>query len=201
MQKYEYYYEGAEFYCYPDTNVLINKFHIKNDVELDKVDRQISALKAVELGINHINGKFDFVHICEIHRYLFGDIYEWAGQARKGGFMSKGGSIFTNSDFIESNFNDYYEKLIKENYLKNLDKSIFCERLSYFMGEVNSIHPFRDGNGRTARLYFSQLAANAGYKLLFNKIDKDELLLADVLAYQGNYRLLTEILNQITTQI
>ena len=201
MQEYKYYYEGANFYCYPDTNVLINKFHIKDDAELDKMERRISSLKALELGNRLCKNTFDFTHFCEIHHYLFCDLYEWAGQPRKGGFMSKGNTLFANSDFIESLFVEYYEKLEKENFLKGLDKTTFCERLAYFMGEVNTIHPFREGNGRTTRLYFAQLAENASYKLLFNKIDKDELLLADVLAYQRNYMLLIDILNQIATSI
>ena len=198
MQEYEYYYEGANFYCYPDTNILINKFHIKDGVELDKMERRITSLKGIELGNKPYENKFDFAHLCAVHYYLFCDIYEWAGQARKGGFMSKGSTIFANSDFIESRFNDYYEKLQNENFLKGLTKPEFCERLAAYMSEVNSIHPFREGNGRTARIYFTQLAENVGYKLLFNKMDKDELLLADVLAYHNNYRLLIDILNQIT---
>ena len=111
--------------------------------------------------------------------------------------MSKGGSIFSNSDYIESNFNDYYEKLQTKNFLKGLKQSSFCQEMAFCMSEVNFIHPFREGNGRTTRIYFMQLAENAGYKLRFNKIDKDELLLADVLAYRGNHQLLIEILNQI----
>ena len=201
MQKYEYYYEGAAFYCYPDTDVLINKFHIKNSEDLDRVEKRISSLKAVELTNHPVSGCFDFSHLCAIHRYLFSDIYEWAGQPRKGGFMSKGGSIFSNSDYIESNFMDYFEKLQDKNYLKGLELNSFCKELAFCMSEVNSIHPFREGNGRTARIYFSQLVENAGYKLRFNKIDKEDLLLADVLAYRGNHQLLIEILNQIVSPI
>ena len=198
MQEYEYNYEGAEFYCYPGTGILINKFGIREYEKLDEIEKKITGLKLLEFQENPIAPTFDFDYFCRIHQFLFVELYEWAGKPRKEGFMTKGSSIFARADFIESLFSDYYEKLRKENYLKNLDKSAFCERLAYFMGEVNAIHPFREGNGRTARLYFSQLAENAGYKLLFNKIDKDELLLADVLAYQGNYQLLIGVLNQIT---
>ena len=201
MQEYEYYYEGANFYCYPEANVLINKLHLKDGGKLDQTERKINLLKLIEFNKNPIRGNFNFTHFCDIHHYLFCDLYEWAGHPRKGGFMSKGNTLFANSDFIESLFADYYEKLEKENFLKGLDKTIFCERLAYFMGEVNTIHPFREGNGRTTRLYFAQLAENAGYKLLFSKVDKDELLLADVLAYQRNYLLLIDILNQITMSI
>ena len=84
MQEYKYYYSGAEFYCYPDTKTLINKFGIKNDEDLEVVERKITALKALEFEENPIEGKFDLAHICKIHKYLFGDIFEWAGQIRGG---------------------------------------------------------------------------------------------------------------------
>ena len=197
MQEYEYYYEGAKFYCYPDTNVLINKFHIKDDAELDEIERGITYTKTAVYMQNPISGKFDFEHFCAIHRFLFEDIYEWAGKIRTGGFMSKGGTVFAKSDFIEGLFSEYYEKLEKENFLIGLDKERFCERLAYFMAEVNTIHPFREGNGRTTKLYFDQLAQKAGYKIKFSLVDKDELILADVLAYQLKYDLSIEILNKI----
>ena len=201
MQEYEYHYEGAKFYCYPDTNVLINKFHIKNDEELDEIERGITFTKTAVYMQNPIDGKFDFEHFGAIHHFLFEDIYEWAGKQRTDGFMSKGGTVFARSEFIESMFADYYEKSEKENFLKGLDKETFCERLAFFMAEVNTIHPFREGNGRTARLYFGQLANKAGYKVKFSLVDEDELILADALAYQRNYKLAIDILNQIVTPL
>ena len=201
MQEYSYYYEGANFYCYPDCDILINKFGIKDDQKLNEIERKLTATKAVELINNPIKGKFDFKHFCKIHKFLFEDIYEWAGKERQGGFMSKGNAVFVRSEYIENMFNEYYEKIEKDNFLKGLSKENFCEKLAYYMAEVNTIHPFREGNGRTIRLYFEQLSENAGYDLDFSSIDKDELILADVLAYQRNYALLIEILNGIVSVI
>ncbi|MDR0914637.1 MAG: Fic family protein, partial [Oscillospiraceae bacterium] len=172
MQEYSYYYEGANFYRYPNTTVLINKFGIKDDDKLNEVERKLTQVKAVEL-INHpIKGKFDFKHFCKIHKFLFEDVYEWAGKERQGGFMSKGGTVFARSEFIESMFSEYYEKLEKDNFLKGLSKERFCEKLAYYMAEVNTIHPFREGNGRTTKIYFEQLSEQAGFDLDFSTIDK-----------------------------
>jgi Protein involved in cell division len=201
MQEYKYYYEGASFYCYPDSAILINKYDIKNEDLLNRAERKLTELKAVELVNNPVKGNFDFKHFCDIHKFLFEDIYEWAGQKRKGGFMSKGSTVFAKSEFIESSFNEYYERLVKDNFLKSLDKDAFCKSLAYYMSEINKIHPFREGNGRTSKIYFEQLAENAGYDLDFSMIDKDELILADVLSYRGNYALSIEILNQAVTPL
>jgi len=199
MQEYEYHYEGAEFYCYPKTQILINKLGIHNEKKLSEIEQAITFPKWVAYKNNPIKGNFDFNHFCQIHHYLFAELYEWAGKPRLGGFMSIGRTKFIDSEYIKSSFDDIYEKLQKDNFFKNLPKEEFCEKMAYFMADINKVHPFRDGNGRTMKLYFSQLAQNSGYDLEFSLASKDDLILADVLAYNGNYQLLIEILNKIVS--
>jgi len=201
MQEYSYYYEGANFYCYPDSNVLINKFGIKDNDKLEEIEGAITLAKNAGYKKNPIKGNFNFEHFCKIHKFLFEEIYEWAGKGRKGGFMTKGKTVFVRSEYIENEFNEYYEKIKKDKFLKGLNKESFCEKLAVYMAEVNTVHPFREGNGRTARLYFNQLANEAGYDIEFSKTDKDELILSDILAYDGNYVLSIEILNNIVSPI
>ena len=199
MQEYEYTYEGAEFYCYPETKILINKFGIRDAEELDNAERKITALKILEFEENPFKPTFDFSYFCKVHQYLFCDIYEWAGKIREGEFMFKGDSMFYRACFIESGFNEMYEKLKAEKFLKGLAKEDFCQRMAYYMGFLNAIHPFRDGNGRTMRLYFRQLAINAGYNLQFSKVTKEELLQADIAAFNCDYEPLAAVLDKIAT--
>jgi cell filamentation protein len=110
-----------------------------------------------------------------MHKIIFEDIYEWAGQIRRGDFLSKGNSIF----------------------LLGLNKSKFIERMAYYMGEINALHPFREGNGRTAREFFRQLSLNAKYTLDFSKTGKDDLLTADIDAFNGKYDRLVDILGKV----
>jgi cell filamentation protein len=72
----------------------------------------------------------------------------------------------------------------------------FIKRLAYYMGEVNALHPFREGNGRTSREYFRQLSLNGNYILDFSKINKDDLLTADIEAFNGSYDNLIKILDK-----
>jgi len=197
MQEYEYYYAGTEFYCYPDTKVLVNKFGIKDNLILSDVERKITALKALELKENPIDGIFDLNHLCNIHKFIFSEIYEWAGKIRGGDYMFKGDTMFCRAIFIEQSFDEYYKKLKEETFLQELEKAVFCERLAYHMGELNAIHPYRDGNGRTCRLYFSQLAENAGFDLIFSNVKEDELLKADIAEFKREYEPLIDVLKKV----
>ena len=199
MQEYEYEYAGSDFYCYPHTQTLINKMHIKNGEKLAEIERMITLAKDADFDNNPIKGNLSLKYLCKIHHYLFCDIYDWAGKVRGGDYMFKGNTMFFRAIYIEQGFDDYYAKLKKENFLKRLEKSTFCERLAYFMGELNALHPFREGNGRTARLYFKQLAINAGYKLKFSNATKDELLSADIAAFKRDYAPLVKVLDKIVS--
>jgi cell filamentation protein len=81
--------------------------------------------------------------------------------------------------------------------LCGLDKQKFVERMAYYMGEINALHPFREGNGRTAREFFRQLSLNAKHTLDFSKTEKEELLTADIEAFSGAYEKLIQILEKI----
>ena len=67
--------------------------------------------------------------------------------------------------------------------------------MAYYMGEINALHPFREGNGRTLREYFRQLSLNANFILDFSKTEKDKLLMADIEAFNGLYTRLIKILD------
>lgn len=70
-----------------------------------------------------------------------------------------------------------FDELAKNNYLKNSkDLNHFAKNLAKFMGEINALHPFREGNGRTQRIFLNELAKNAGYKLDLNLISKHKMI-------------------------
>ena len=94
MKKYDYTYEGSEGYFYPGTTVLKNKLKIKNEDALITAEKEITSIKLLMLYNMPIMDKFEFDNLCNIHRIIFSDIYEWAGNIRTGEFFSKGNSIF-----------------------------------------------------------------------------------------------------------
>lgn len=69
-------------YCYPNSEVLINKLNITNQKELQQAEMKITAIRLQELQKNPIKGRYDFAHLKAIHHYIFQDLYEWAGKER-----------------------------------------------------------------------------------------------------------------------
>ena len=181
-QEYDYFYddEADAKYCYPGTNVLKNKLDIRNLDTLHMAERDYSSVRQTEIMMQGVTGDFSFKHLCSIHKQLFQDIYTWAGKTRTVD-ISKG-TVFCLVQFIEMQFEDLYRKLKKENFLKDItDKAEMSERLAFYLCELNMIHPFREGNGRTQRIYIEQLCLNNGrFDIDFTEATKDEMISASV---------------------
>ncbi|EOJ0864946.1 TPA: Fic family protein [Campylobacter coli] len=174
--------------------IKTNKIGAKSLDELFRKERMITNKKALELGKNPIKGNFDYQHLKDIHKALFEDVYTWAGQDRmQMGLKEKFAKYTPNGaiiNFVPGKELDKYSKIIfdelaKNNYLKNSkDLNHFAKNLAKFMGEINALHPFREGNGRTQRIFLNELAKNAGYKLDLNLISKHKMIHACVEASQ-----------------
>jgi cell filamentation protein len=132
---------------------------------------------------------FDLEYLCKIHHHLFADIYEWAGKLRKVD-ISKGATRFANFKFIESSWNEYVKPKIDN--LGNAKDKIYC--ISEIMQEVNLIHPFREGNGRTSRVFINKLAQTQNITFNWTKITKQENLLASVASVNDDLQPLIEML-------
>lgn len=191
--EYYYEYEQDNYYCYPNSFVLKNKLNIQNAEELKSAEREITALRTAQAMIDRIEGNFDFEHLKKIHHIMFGDIYEWAGKIRTVN-ISKGNQ-FCICEYIEDQMGEIFKKLRQENYLQDCkEKSEIAKKLAYYLGEINSIHPFREGNGRTQRMFIEHLASSLGYQLDFMKIGSKEMLEASVRTFVLDYKLMEELM-------
>lgn len=194
LKDYTYEYEYDARYCYPGSRVLKNKLNIMDEEELREAEREITSVRIAEaLNGRRVRGKYDFGHLKRIHKFLFGDIYEWAGKVRLVN-ISKGNQ-FCRVEFIEMQMNEIFDKLAEEKYLKDLKcPEEIGKRLAYYLGEINAIHPFREGNGRAQRLFIEHLAHSIGYRLDLMKIGRDDMLLASVKAFERDYTMLEGLL-------
>lgn len=172
-------------YCYPDSNVLKNKLDIRDDDELTEAERRLAKYRAEELFNSPIRGKFDFDHLRAIHRYLFQDIYDWAGAIRTVDIAK--GNLFCRQFAIQAEADRIFGELKAEKYLSNLSAGIFVKRLAYYFSKINALHPFREGNGRTQREFIRQLAFQNNYFLSYAGITKDEMISASIASFKLDY--------------
>lgn len=170
FSRYDVYTVTGSIYCYRDTNTLRNRFGIRDNQQLRIVEADITAVRQNDLLETPILGRFTSNHLCRIHKYLFGDVYPSAGHFRKEDIM-KGTTRFLSHKEIAA-------KLKDENYLCNLNAEKLTSRSAYYLAELNYIHPFREGNGRSIREFMRLLYAQAGYDVHWDAVEPEVLLQA-----------------------
>lgn len=180
-------------YCYPNSNVLKNKLNIKDKKSLEKAERYITKLRLMDLEKSPIKRDFNLSYLKEIHKKIFGDIYDFAGELRKVE-LSKGNSQFCYTKFLPEQCEEIFSKLEKMNYMKNLEKEKFVEELAKFIGDLIHLHPFREGNGRTIREFIRQLCKINGYEINYGLVKPKERLEAEIDAYNCKYNKLMIVL-------
>ena len=188
-------------YCYPDTdNVLINKFDIRDKTLLDAVERDISTQKIASLQSAPPRGFLDYTHLKAIHKHIFQDIYSWAGKLRSVN-IAKQNTMFCNVQFVEGSLKDVSAKLAKEKFLIGTDIETFSSRVAYYFAEINIIHPFREGNGRSQRAFTELLGKVAGYDIDFAKVSEADMLAASIHCWKGDESKFADIFMNISTPI
>ena len=166
-------------YCYEDSNTLINKLEIKNAKKLQEYEAKITAAKLLSLRQKGVTGNFDIEHFINIHTYLFEDIYPFAGKFRREN-IAKGEFRFAEWEYIDEELKRLLNILKKEEYLQGSTKEVLAEKLAYYTSELNVLHPFREGNGRTIREFIRQLALKNGYALNLKKVSPTRTLCASI---------------------
>ncbi|MDD2208788.1 MAG: Fic family protein [Bacilli bacterium] len=192
--KYKYTYEETSEYCYPNTGVLINKLNITNDKDLYEAEMELVAYSTTSLVQTPIKDNFDFNHLKKIHQRLFEKVYDWAGTPRTCAIAKK--DLFCLPQYIDNYANIIFNKLKKENYFLtyDFDKKISC--LVELFAEVNALHPFREGNGRTQREFIEELAKINGINLDLTGVDKMNMIIASHESINGDYDKLTMMFNK-----
>lgn len=158
-----------EEYLISGTNVLKNKFNIVEREELIKKEIEITFEKLLELQLSPVCMNFDEEHLKAIHKYLFEDIYYFAGEYRNV-YMVKNNSYFASVDEIPFRLRILFEQ--KEKEINTVyDEYHFACFLAGFYVELLNIHPFREGNGRTIREFIREYANEKSKDKSFGEID------------------------------
>jgi cell filamentation protein len=183
---------------YSDSNgVLHNLANIKDEKILMNFESLKVAKRLEELQENPIK-IIDSSALLKIHHYLFQDVYKWAGELRTVN-ISKGGKPFFAGERFAFGF-QYCDSLISDfKRIKKSDKLKISEKLAEILDNVNFLHPFREGNGRTQREFIRTLALQKGFVINLNPPDNREVYDKYMKGtIESNTELLTElILEQI----
>jgi len=183
-------------YLYEGTDVLRNAPGIRDGAELAMLEAELTARRIALLAHDPIDGTYNLVHLQAFHRRLFDGLYDWAGQLRTVPMVKS--DMFCLPQHIESYSGQVFAELAREEQLKGLRREEFVERAAHFLGEVNAVHPFREGNGRTQRAFFSQLAVGAGHHLAWERVSEARNNEAFIASHRGDNRPLQALINDVT---
>ena len=187
---------GTQEDCYPDSTVLVNRFHIQDQRQLSLIEQRLVTGLAAQLEKEAVFENADFSFYKGLHKALFGDLYDWAGTVRTI-TISKKGTVFCRAEAIEQIAEARFSRLKHQKYLCGLDNDTFIDELTELYDDLNMLHPFREGNGRTLRLFITLLVKNTGRGIFFDRCDPDLPTIATIQAAQGSKDLLRQVLSEM----
>jgi cell filamentation protein len=162
---------------------------------LEAFEVEISTLRAQE---PLPNGAFDPTHYCNVHHHLFQDVYEWAGQYRTVR-TSKGGNPFCYPEYIADQMDALFRSIRGGEAFTGTSQREFAKESARFLGELNAIHPFREGNGRAQLAFLGLIGATADHAFKFERLDRNTFLPAMIDSSFARYEALTSELERLLT--
>lgn len=152
FSKYDVYTTVQSMYCYPDTDVLINKLGIHDKTKLKQAEEEFTAVKQMALLQEPIKGRFTKTHLFRIHRFLFEDVYPFAGHIRKEQ-ISKGDTMFYPPDLIDRELERVFKNIRSKKLLAERNEEKQIQNLSQTMAELNIIHTVKEVRPRYSCFY------------------------------------------------
>lgn len=178
-------------YVYPGTNVLINSENIRDRDELDVFERVITANRMEHLPRNIPLTARGY---RQIHRHIFEPIYAWAGKDRTVN-IAKDGHMFCLVPYIASQLDQRFAAIRVESKLMGMTREDFVARAAAHVSELNAIHPFREGNGRTVRAWLQHLGETAGHPIALERISPQPWINASIGSFRhGDYAAMREVI-------
>jgi cell filamentation protein len=178
--------------CYPGTSVLINLLDITNPQLLEEAEVVLFVVRAEEPP----DGGFDLDHYLELHRHLFQDIYSWAGQIRTIR-IGKDGNWFCYPEHIQSQLRRVFAELGESDVVARMTAPEFAVHVGHFLAELNAVHPFREGNGRTQLAFVAMLAKRVGFGFNAEKLVRERVMQAMIESFGGDETRLVALLREI----
>jgi cell filamentation protein len=168
-------------YCYPNSTVLKNLRNLRTQTALDRFEAVMTTWRSTQpMPL----GRLSVSHYKAVHRHLFQDVYPWAGRFRAVR-ISKGNSMFCYPDHIAGEMARLFGALQKDGHFRGLTPEAFAKKAAHFLAELNAIHPFREGNGRTQLAFLTLLAAKAGHPIDTDRMNPEDIMQAMIASFHG----------------
>lgn len=184
-------------YLVPGTDLLRNLPGARTQRELAEIEHSLVTARALELMEDPPVPDGTVAQLRSIHRFLFQDVYDWAGELRTIN-ITKGGSFFLPVEVFDTGIRYCEDTLRGDGLLRGMDHDTFVKRLSVNYDNFNVLHPFREGNGRTQRMFWDLIAQAAGWHFDWNLTDRGENDRASIMALRdSDLSLLETMFNRI----
>lgn len=172
-------------YSDPATGVLRNRLGIRGQGALDQAEAGLTNARLIELAQRYsVRPTGDLEELRGIHRHLFQDLYDWAGQLRTVDIRKPDGQPFLPASRIQGGAGFVFDELRGDNHLRGMSRQVFVERLAYHYDALNYLHPFREGNGRAQRVFWSRVARDAGWELDWKRASPEQNIEASRVAME-----------------
>ncbi len=203
-------------YTLDDGITVKNKLGATSHDDLEALEADYVGNRLLQFELGHgPSGQFDAAHLKAIHRHLFQDVYEWAGHTRDEKVaLSDGivatepllrkvdGNLFMAGPLIAGTLERVARTLRESNYLRDLSREEFAARAADVMIEINGAHPFREGNGRTQRVFLRELARQAGHELDFSVVSRERMIQSSIAANeQGDPTMMRRMFTEISDPV
>lgn len=168
-------------YAYKNSTALKNRAGLRDAATLEHFELEMTALRAEE---PLPAGRYGPAHYQAVHRHLFQDVYSWAGRYRTVR-TAKSGNPFCFPEHIEANMTKLFARLQVQPFTKGATFEAFAAAAADFLGELNAIHPFREGNGRSQLTFMHLVALRAGHPLDMKRVKPVTMMPAMIASYNG----------------
>jgi cell filamentation protein len=187
-------------YLDPRTGIFRNRLGLNDRTALAAAEKTLTTVRLDQLKRRRLPGNYDLEHLRVFHWTIFQDVYPWAGQLRTV-LIVKAGASFCLPHQIVDTAAEVFARLADDRYLRGRGRDTFLDGLTALLVEINALHPFREGNGRTQRAFLSQLARDAGYRLRWEHVDRDANIDAARAAADGDLAPMRTLLDPVVERV
>ena len=175
-----------------ENGVLKNLLGLVDTRELNEIEADLAGVEITRLLGEPLPPIFGTVHLQALHREIFHRVYPWAGEFRQVG-IGKGDTLFLAHAEVPAALGKLFEQM-EQQFPQGVSAKDFSEQAAPFLVRLNHIHPFREGNGRTQRLFLTQLAQRLGLSLDWSSVGNEAMRRACIDGIGGEIRAMVRLI-------